>query len=61
MFDNVACARLVEFETELVACTASRFYEDAEGKVLVVDLLQIVLYFRCCLIGYAYCHTSLTS
>src|SRR5437660_2037894 len=61
VFDNVGNAGFVEFEAELVACAASRLYEDAEGQVLVVDLLQIVLDFCCCLIGYAYCHSSLLS
>ena len=61
VFDNVGAACLVELETELVACTASRLYEYAECEVLVVDLLQIILDLRRCLIGYAYCHTSLLS
>src|SRR6266566_2239151 len=61
VFDNVGSAGFVEFEAELIACAASRFYEDAEGQILVVDLLQIVLDLRCRLIGYAYCHTSLLS
>src|SRR5438552_9988564 len=61
VFDNVGGAGFVEFEAELVACAASRFYEDAEGQVLVVDLLQVVLDLGCCLIGYAYCHSTLLS
>src|SRR5260370_36677761 len=40
----------------MLARAASRLYEHTEGEILVVDLLEVVLDFCCCLIGYAYCH-----
>jgi hypothetical protein len=43
VLDNVAIAGLVEFESELVACAASCFDEDAEGEVLVVDLSVMLI------------------